>query len=53
MSVVDDYLKKINPAQRAELERIRIIALEMLPGAEETILRHANHKVQREIDHWF
>jgi uncharacterized protein YdhG (YjbR/CyaY superfamily) len=37
MSVIDNYLKNINPIQRAELERIRAIALEMLPGAEETI----------------
>jgi len=37
MSVIDDYLKNINPAQRTELERIRAIVLEMLPGAEEVI----------------
>jgi uncharacterized protein YdhG (YjbR/CyaY superfamily) len=37
MSVIDNYLNNINPTQRAELERIRTIALEMLPGAEEAI----------------
>jgi uncharacterized protein YdhG (YjbR/CyaY superfamily) len=37
MSVIDDYLKNVDPAQRTELERIRAIALEMLPGASEVI----------------
>jgi len=37
MSVIDDYLKNVNPAQRTELERIRAIAIGMLPDAEETI----------------
>lgn len=37
MSVIDDYMKNIEPEKRAELERIRSIALEMLPGAEEAI----------------
>jgi uncharacterized protein YdhG (YjbR/CyaY superfamily) len=37
MSVVDDYLHKVDPVQKTELERIRAIALEMLPGAEEVI----------------
>jgi uncharacterized protein YdhG (YjbR/CyaY superfamily) len=37
MSVIDDYLKNTNSVQRAELERIRAIALEMIPSAEETI----------------
>ena len=38
MDLIDDYLKNIvNPHQRSELERIRAIALEMLPGAEEVI----------------
>jgi len=37
MSVIDEYLKNINLTQRTELERIRSIALEMLPGATETI----------------
>jgi len=37
MSVIDDYLKNVNTTQRTELERIRAIVLEMLPGAEEAI----------------
>lgn len=37
MGAIDNYLQNINPTQRAELERIRTIALKMLPGAEETI----------------
>jgi uncharacterized protein YdhG (YjbR/CyaY superfamily) len=37
MSTIDDYLKNISPAQRTELERIRAIAREMLPGAQEII----------------
>jgi uncharacterized protein YdhG (YjbR/CyaY superfamily) len=37
MSVIDDYLKNINSVQRSELERIRSIALDSLPGAEELI----------------
>ena len=37
MSEIDDYLKTVNASQRIELERIRAIALELLPGAEETI----------------
>jgi uncharacterized protein YdhG (YjbR/CyaY superfamily) len=38
MSAIDDYLSTvISPLRRVELERIRAIALEMLPGAEEVI----------------
>ena len=37
MSLIDEYLKNINPSQRTELERIRSIALEMLPGSTEAI----------------
>lgn len=37
MSVVDDYMRNVEPAMRAEMERIRSIALSMLPGAVETI----------------
>src|ERR1700732_3025940 len=37
MTVIDDYLKNINASQKTELKRIRAIALEMLPGAEEVI----------------
>lgn len=37
MSVIDDYLKKLDPAQRAELERVRQVVKQIVPGAEETI----------------
>lgn len=37
MSVIDDYLESIDPQAREELERIRSIAKEMLPGSEEVI----------------
>ena len=37
MSVIDDYLEKVDPVQKIELERIRAIALGMLPGAKEAI----------------
>lgn len=37
MSVLDDYLTKVEPQQRRELERIRSIVKEMLPDAEEVI----------------
>jgi uncharacterized protein YdhG (YjbR/CyaY superfamily) len=37
MSVIDDHIKSVEPAKRVELERIRRIAHEELPGAEEII----------------
>lgn len=37
MSVIDVYLQDIEPKQRTELERIRKIAQDMLPGFEEVI----------------
>lgn len=37
MSVIDDYLKGIETAKRRELERIRTLAREIVPDAEETI----------------
>ncbi len=37
MTVIDDYLKKIDPAKRKELERIREIAKRIVPDAEEVI----------------
>ena len=37
MSVIDDYLKGVEELERTELERIRSIAHEMLPGAQEVI----------------
>jgi uncharacterized protein YdhG (YjbR/CyaY superfamily) len=37
MSVIDEYLKKVKPSQRAELERVRGIVKQLVPEAEETI----------------
>lgn len=37
MSVIDDYLKGVPQAQRAELERVREIVNESAPGCEDTI----------------
>lgn len=37
MSVIDDYLKEFEPPVSTELERIRSIAQNLLPGYEETI----------------
>lgn len=37
MSAVDEYLKKIEPEQKAELERIRRIVRKNYPDAEEAI----------------
>jgi len=37
MSVIDDYLKKIEPKKRKELERIRSIAKKVVSDAEEII----------------
>lgn len=37
MSVIDKYLEHIDPDQRAELERIRKVAKQVVPDAEETI----------------
>src|SRR5580700_8669792 len=37
MSVIDDYLKKIEPSNRKALERIRVLAREVVPSAEEVI----------------
>jgi len=37
MSVIDDYFLGVSPEYRAELERIRAIANEMLPGGQEVI----------------
>jgi hypothetical protein len=35
MGVIDDYLEDLGDSQRAELERIRRIVLDRVPGAEE------------------
>ncbi len=37
MTVIDDYLKKIEPSKRKELERIRTFARKIVPDAEEMI----------------
>ena len=37
MSVIDDYLRDVTPAQRKALERVRRIAKAMVPEAQETI----------------
>ncbi len=37
MTVIDDYLKTVEPAKRTELERIRQFAKGMVPTAEEVI----------------
>lgn len=37
MSVIDDYLKDIPPAQREALERIRSVAKQVAPDAVDTI----------------
>ena len=37
MSPIDDYLEQIEPSKRKELQRIRMLAKEIEPSAEETI----------------
>ena len=37
MSVIDEYLKQIDPKKRKQLERIREIAKQVVPNTEETI----------------
>ncbi len=37
MSVIDDYIKKFDPNKRKELERIRKIAKEVVPDAQDSI----------------
>lgn len=34
---IDEYLSKVEPRQRAELERIRALVKQLVPSAEETI----------------
>lgn len=34
---IDEYLSKVEPQQRAELERIRALVKKLVPSAEETI----------------
>jgi uncharacterized protein YdhG (YjbR/CyaY superfamily) len=37
MSLIDDYLEKVEPSKRTQLQRIRMFAKEIVPSAEETI----------------
>ncbi len=37
MTVIDDYIKNFDPSKKQELERIRKIALEVVPDAQEVI----------------
>lgn len=37
MTIIDDYLKKIEPKKRKQLERIKEIAKQVVPDAEEVI----------------
>jgi uncharacterized protein YdhG (YjbR/CyaY superfamily) len=37
MSLIDDYLENIEPSKRKELQRIRMLAKEIVPEAEETL----------------
>ena len=37
MSVIDDYLSKLEPDKRKQLERIRTIPLHVVPDAQEVI----------------
>lgn len=38
MTLIDDYLSKVEPSKRQELERIRTLARKIVPGAEEAIV---------------
>ena len=38
MTLIDDYLKKVEPAKRRALERIRVLAKKAVPSAEEAIV---------------
>lgn len=37
MSLIDDYLNKIESSKRKQLQRIRMLAKEMVPNAQETV----------------
>ncbi len=37
MTIIDEYLKKIEPTKRKQLERIREIAKQVVPDAQEVI----------------
>ena len=38
MTIIDDYLTKVEESKRRELERIRTLAKKIVPGAEEAIV---------------
>ena len=38
MTVIDDYLTTVDPSKRQALERIRALAKQTVPGAEEAIV---------------
>lgn len=38
MTIIDDYLTKVEPSKRKELERIRTLAKKTVPSAEEAIV---------------
>jgi uncharacterized protein YdhG (YjbR/CyaY superfamily) len=37
MGLIDDYLRKIEPSKRKQLQRIRVLAKEIVPSAQEAI----------------
>jgi uncharacterized protein YdhG (YjbR/CyaY superfamily) len=37
MNLIDDYLKNVEASKRTQLQRIRMLAKEIVPNAEETI----------------
>jgi len=37
MSLIDDYLKTVEPSKRKQLQRIRVLAKEIVPSAEEAV----------------
>lgn len=37
MGPIDEYLENVEPSKRKELERIRVLAREIVPGAQEVI----------------
>lgn len=37
MSIIDEHLKNVSPGQKQQLDRVRAVAKQMAPDAEETI----------------
>ena len=50
MTVIDDYLTTVEPSKRKELERIRALAKQTVPGAGEAISRGVRHRVSLRPD---